>query len=588
MMKRSSRKWIFLILLLGVGLACFFYARTIFDRAVLKTVSLAVNAINIKKEQFISIDDVDVNVTKGSVFIKGIRVMPDSLYYEKFENGEIATKMLADIQIGEIELAGLNVKSILWHGRIDSATISIKNVITNIYLGDHKEDPNSVPEKNHTSILDSLYLKGLKSINVGEIQVNNYQLNVIDAHTNDTISSFSGDNLELTGVDFEKRQDGVDLFQLQTEKLELKLEKQRLKLAKDEYEINLGALEFKNSDQILKLVDISYSPTKSLEHLASQKKYSTDLFDVHFKNLTVYGLDIRGFTENHLVSVKKISVDGLDLKMLRDKQRPDDIHKKPLLPHQALEKLKYPIHIGEFAIENSVLSYKEIQPKNANDFFVVNLTYLNAHVNYITSIKDSLASGKPLTIALNAKLLDKAKMDINVTMPYNHRDNAFHYIGNIGAADLTIFSQLLLPTAHIAIERGKLEGIHFSVNATPTEANGALTMRYSDLHVDIPEKHKTVEHALSFLANSAIHKFNPKKNGELRVAEIHFVRVPYKGLGGYINKSILSGIINAIEPFGKIKEHISAKDQGKTKKEIRAERKVEKKKRKEDRKTEAL
>ena len=66
--------------------------------------------------------------------------------------------------------------------------------------------------------------------------------------------------------------------------------------------------------------------------------------------------------------------------------------------------------------------------------------------------------------------------------------------------------------------------------------------------------------ALSFLASSAIHSFNPKKNGRLRVAKVYYNRVPYKGAGNYMVKSVVSGVINSIQPLGKNQKQIKIKD----------------------------
>lgn len=552
-MGKHSRKWIFGILILGIVSLCLVYANTLGERAVKKTVSLALNAINAKKVVLVSIDQVDLNFTKGSIRLKGIKLEPDSLYFEKFKNGDLSKRILTEIWISEIELTGLGIKKMFWEGRIDSANVSLKDLITNIYLAEQKGEASTVASKKHPGVLDSLHLKGLKHIDLGVIKLNKYQLNLLDGTSKDTLSSLSGDYLELDQIDLMERQGGDHLFELRTENFGLTLKNQLLRLPKNEYTISLGSLEFNNSEQTLKLVDFRYSPLKSLEHLASKKKYADDLFDVHFKDLTVNGLDINSYRADHLGSIKKISISGMELKILRNKQKPENTGKRPLLPHQSLKKLNYPIHIGQIAIANSSLTYKEIQPKNAKDFFTVNLTDLNVMVNYLTSIKDSLASGTPLTIALNSRLLNKAKMDINITMPYNHRNNAFHYTGNIGPAELSIFNPLLSPAAHIAIKEGKLEGIHYSVKASPQHADGELTMRYSDIHIDIQRKNQTMEHALSFLASSLVHSSNPKKNGKLRVAKVSYARPLHKGLGGYLTKSVLSGVINSIEPFGKNK-----------------------------------
>lgn len=548
-----------MILLTGFILTCILGARTLIDRVVKKTVSIAVNTINTKNKLFLRIDDVEMDVANGSMYLRDISIIPDKVYYDKFKRGETPQKMLSDVRVSEIALTLLDFKTIFWDKKIDSTNILVKNLRTNIYLKKHGETPEAVRKESSSGLLDSLHIKGLVSIDLGPIKVDAYQLNLLDADSKDTISSFSGDFLELDGVDLEKPHQGSDVFELRTKKIEVTLKDQSFKQAKSDIETTLGSLEFKNSERSLLLKDLRYRPIESLEQMASQRKYADNLFDVHVKSLNVAGLSIDAYRENHLGNIENILVEGMELKILKNKQKPENTGRRPLLPQQRLKNLDYPIHIEQVLIKNSSLTYKEVQPKDSKDILIANLTHLYAEITNVTSIKDSLGSDRPLTIAISSKLLDKTDMDLTITIPYNNRNDAFHYKGSVGSADLTIFNPLLIPAANIAIEQGNLESIHFEANATPFEAIGKLTMRYSHLKVDIPSKNKDVEHALSFLASSVIHKVNPKKNGKVRVAEVYYNRPPYKGMGGQITKSVLSGVINTISPLGKQKRNKTKK-----------------------------
>lgn len=562
-MSTFSKTRIFWISLLSVILICIFFADSLFDSAVRKTVSIAVNSINAKKELNLSVADVNFSLTEGTISLKGIKMVPDSLYYQKFQNGDITNRILTAVEITDIELTGLSVISIFLDGRMDSVTISVKNVVTNIYLREKETEGLLASRKASRGVLDSLRLKGLKSVSLGAVKVIDYRINLLNAETLDTITSVLGDYVELDGLDFEKRSDGSDIFELQTEKLEVALKNQRLKLPKREHEIKLGSLKFKNADETLNLVDFSYLPNGSLEQIASKRRYSDNLIDMRIKKLNVYGLSINSFQKDHLASVEKVSIDSMHLNLFKNKQKPDDVNKRPLMPQQILKKLKVPIHIGEIVVENSSLTYTEIQPKNPKDIVVANMTDLNVNINYITSVKDSLASGKPLTVTVSTLALGQTKADISITMPYNRNDDAFHYKGIIGSAHLKTFNPVILPVAHVEIARGEMQSMHFSVNATPTHAEGQLTMLYSDLHVDVPLKRKQVEHALSFLAGSAIHENNPRKKGKVHIAEIDCDRIPFNGFGGFMVKSVLKGVKNSVQIFGK--QHHQPKNRAKSK-----------------------
>ena len=56
---------------------------------------------------------------------------------------------------------------------------------------------------------------------------------------------------------------------------------------------------------------------------------------------------------------------------------------------------------------------------------------------------------------------------------------------------------------------------------------------------------------VSWIANAFMKRSNPNKNGRTVTADINFERLKYKGFANYIWKSIQSGVVNSIMPFGK-------------------------------------
>jgi hypothetical protein len=93
---------------------------------------------------------------------------------------------------------------------------------------------------------------------------------------------------------------------------------------------------------------------------------------------------------------------------------------------------------------------------------------------------------------------------------------------------------------------------------------------YQDLEAEV-FKHKNTEKSgfLSWSVNNLIHKSNPRNNGELKEAVMNFERVEYKGFGNFLWKTIQSGIVNSIAPFGKTSDKVDAKKKRQTKREER-------------------
>ena len=78
-----------------------------------------------------------------------------------------------------------------------------------------------------------------------------------------------------------------------------------------------------------------------------------------------------------------------------------------------------------------------------------------------------------------------------------------------------------------------------------------MTMLFDNLDAAVLKKDQLEENkTFSFLANAAIKDSNPSKNGRVSVAEIEFDRTMYKGFGNYLFKTVESGLVNSVYPFG--------------------------------------
>ena len=109
----------------------------------------------------------------------------------------------------------------------------------------------------------------------------------------------------------------------------------------------------------------------------------------------------------------------------------------------------------------------------------------------------------------------------------------------------------MVPSSSIKFESGRVYELNFNGQGNSTTTTGDFVMRYDNLKTIILRKDAMLTNkTFSWIANSAVRKENPK-NGKLKTAEIDFNRVPYKGFGNYMVKSIESGLINSVYPFGK-------------------------------------
>ena len=158
-------------------------------------------------------------------------------------------------------------------------------------------------------------------------------------------------------------------------------------------------------------------------------------------------------------------------------------------------------------------------------------------------------------IALQGRLFKDFSFYINLDYLDPMRYDGFEFKGSTGPFNFETFNPIMVPTSNIKFESGHVSRIDFNGSGNGEETTGEFVMVYNNLTATVLKengykKNKT----FSWLANTAVRKQNPK-NGKLKTAQIHYQRVPYKGFGNYMFKTIESGLINSVYPFGKRKTY---------------------------------
>lgn len=169
-----------------------------------------------------------------------------------------------------------------------------------------------------------------------------------------------------------------------------------------------------------------------------------------------------------------------------------------------------------------------------------------------------------MTINLQAKLMKNPRLNIDFVFPLYQKADTFFYSGSLASSKMEIYNQAALPAMGVKFVGGEIKSITFEGSANPSYSNGTMKMEYDGLQGEVENKSREKNKFLSWAANSALHTSNPGKGGKLRVANMEFYRVPYKGFGNLMWKTLQNGIMNTILPIGKVeKQKVETGDDGK-------------------------
>ena len=564
-MTKKGRKILLVILasIIIILLALILSLNLIMGKIINNTIDNQLELMSEQTDKYLSVEKVRFNIFSRTISIKNIIIKPDSSLIENLKHGKLDHVSVTDIKIASLKLQGFDIYELLIDRNLILKKIILKGSNFTIYKNENRaevvEDENASPPFS----VDSIYIEGLNRINLSKVVVDNYTYTIVKVNSNDTVFSFGGSDFEIKGLALESSENTKGFFRFNNEKLSLKMRQQRIDLKNANYFIYLKKLDFSFSDSIISIDNLKVKPTKDKYKLGASYKYTKEVFDVEVKSTKIYGYNIGTAIRHGIFEIDSVLIDGLNIDLYKDRTRPFDLEKRPLFIQEQLKHLELPLHISKILISNSKFTY-EMRPEGSKKLLHVNITKINADMGFITSIKDSLQSGKRLRINLSGQLMGVSSLDLKIIMPYNSAVDTFYFSGTLGSADFAKFNPALYPATGIKFKGGKLNSMKFYANASPKSAKGLMTMLYDDLEAEIPKKDaKESNKFLSFGANAVLRTSNPNKKGKTRIALIQNDRIEYKGFGNLLWKSVQSGLVNTILPTGKShKEEKKNKNKG--------------------------
>jgi len=581
-MKKRTKKILFislavtLVIVFALGLSMNLILSNILD----KTIKSELKKLSESGELDIRVDKVRVNVFSRSLIFKGIIAVPDSSFLEDFKNGNSLKPTLPKVSISSLKLKGIDIYDFVINREVHLNRIAIDDVdLTLFKTSKYKKLPKE-EMTNSTFSIDSIMIKGLNEISLSKIEIESYDFRMIDVITKDTFNSYNGSEFEIRGISLDAYHGTNGYFKFNTEKLRIKLRRQRFDLKGGNYYLYFNKFDFSFSDSLIIISEFAFKPKKDRFKIAASQKFNNIVFDAEVKEVSIHGFKIGAMIRNGIVDIDSVVVDGLKMELYKDKNKPFDLDKRPLFPQQGLKKLKLPLHIDKVIVKNSRLNYTD-KPEKKEKLMVVDLTEMSADINFITSIKDSLKSGKYLSVNFKAKLMNASDLRVDLIMPYNSRVDTFYYSGSLGRAQFVKFNPAIYPATGIKFDKGTLNSLEFAVQASPKRAEGIMTMLYDDMEAEITKKDvEKKDKTLSWLVNAVLPQSNPNKNGNVKVVVMEADRVSHKGMVNLIWKSVQSGLVNTILPTGKKVKEDKKKDSGKDNKNKKDKKKWWQKKKK--------
>lgn len=275
----------------------------------------------------------------------------------------------------------------------------------------------------------------------------------------------------------------------------------------------------------------------SRDSMFALQQVEKDIFTVSSGKISAGGVSTVRYRSDTGFAVHNINIDSLQLKVERDKRRPDDtVSYRPLLA-KMLERIPFLISADTIVLKNSLIWHNVIEEKRGQEGTIY-FTDVNGWIadvrNYNVNNEDTLR------IRVHAKLMGKGNLNMRFRQSYADSLQTFLLYANMGKYKMEGLNQILEPLTRIKIDEGMIDSLWLRVKANDLVAFGSMEMDYRELRVTLVNKQHERQGFLSWVANKVIHKKNHK------TGKVYVARLQNKAIFNYWGKISLSGLLSNI------------------------------------------
>lgn len=465
-----------------------------------------------------------------------------------FPGEEIAEndKIKFDLTFDQARLTGFSWRGFLFQNsiRLDSAFIENLNI------------------ESVTPPIDSLTLnkqartdrggKDYEQISVNRIRVNKLSFENRDSYTDSTRLSIVdlfvfGDNFMLTKEDLA---DPDALFQV--ENIEGYMAEASVHLNDFRNVVYTHDFSFNTKEKKAEISQIRIRNKLEPYAYASEFKYETDWIELQEGNLQVEGLDFLSYFRQGAIHAEKLKISDMKIIVFRDKRKPDDMERRPLMIHEVFRELPIPLDIQEVEVINGYVSYEERPESGAPRSGMIFFDDINATITGMSNSQERLAENDEMVLKAESKLIGEGQINLEVTYFLNDTTGKFLMKGSIGAMDLLGLNKIIEPSTKVSLKNGRMNSLFFNIVADDIEGIGEVIVRYENVEIEILDKNfghdqNIFQRIGSFLANKLILKSqNPNRKGELKKGAVYYPRDQHKFIFKYWWELVLSGLKSTI------------------------------------------
>jgi len=310
------------------------------------------------------------------------------------------------------------------------------------------------------------------------------------------------------------------------------------------YQYTIGEIYYSSGSNRFSVNDIRIIPNFSKEKHQKQVGFQSDYYKGKIDSICVEQPNIRRWFDKEELVGKRLSVNGLDMDIYRDKRIPFDENRRPKMLQDMIKSLKYSFLLDSFNLVNANINYIE-QPESGNPEGMISFTNIQARLKPFSNMKSSTGKIPDFGLDGTATVMDSTQIKTSMNFQMNNPENLFTITGSSSPFNMRILNPVLEPLASVSIRSGRVNRFDFNFSSDKTSAIGQLFFGYDDLKISVLEtKNGNIKESrlASFLANSLLLRSKNPRGKEFLPEEINMQRDQKRSVLNYWWKTVFSGI----------------------------------------------
>jgi hypothetical protein len=543
--KRNWWKWVVgifaTLLLIGIGSGLYLYHKwkPILSEKIKKAVvngSQGLYTLNFK--------DIHLNVLTGTASIDEAVLNPDTTVFSMLKKVGLAPANLFQVKVKKLQINHVGLFNAYFNKKVDIKSIVLDQPSINmIHYKVRKRKDSLKPDLS----LYQLLPERVKSIHVNAIRIVNADFDYVKGETSKPLNRIRKLNLNVKDllIDSLSQFDTTRFYHTKDIGFELTGYQSKDKM----YLMKADTISGSAIGKTIRIKGFKMIPLHPDLTFSRMSKYGKDRYDLNFSKISFSGVDFLRLNEEEVFHAKALTIGPAKVGIFLNREMPPapGLDKGANFPHLALRKLILPTTIDTVKLNDIDLAYTEYNPisqKRGTIYF----QNLNGTIRHLTNDSLILIKSNHAIANLNALVMKKTKINLQIDFNLTDKNGAFSYSGAAGPLDLTALNPVSVPLGLIEIESGNMQKVDFNFSANRNGSSGKVHFYYTDLKLKLLKEGENGEALkkkgfLSFLANNLLVKdANPSKGATARTAHVTFQRSPAASFFNLLWKGVFIGM----------------------------------------------